>query len=147
MSANPAIGDHIEQEYGLDCQNESYASATCGVEFATFLADSKRDQLQHVPGNNTITTHSIGFNVDYNWVPRVAAAGSGVYAPAASAQDLIDAFNDILDSVEIESAASAPSISVNAFNTMTNYITPFFSHTENQDGMAISRSTGSSKER
>ncbi len=111
-----AIGSHIQQQYGLSCSPESYASATCGVELATFLADDSKDQFQHVTGNNTITTHSIGFNVDYDWVPRVAAAGTGVYADAASAQDLIDAFNDILDSVEIESAASAPSISINAFN-------------------------------
>ena len=113
-----AIKTHIEQQYGLSCGPESDESAECGVEFAGFLADKKKDQLPNIPGNNTISTHFIGFNVDedWDWVPRVAAAGTGVYADASSAQDLIDAFNDILDSVEIQSAASAPSISINAFN-------------------------------
>lgn len=103
----------IELQYGLSCSDESNSSATCGVELADYLVNN--NQINGVPNSN-ITTHSIGFNLTYDWVERVADAGNGIYRDAESAQDLIDAFNDILNSVEIEAGASAPSISVSAFN-------------------------------
>lgn len=112
--SDTAIQSQIQSQYGFSCSPEtSYSSATCGVELASYLANN--NQLPNIP-DSSIATHSIGFNLSYDWVERVATAGGGVYADANSAQDLIVAFNEILDSVEIQSAASAPTISANAFN-------------------------------
>jgi type IV pilus assembly protein PilY1 len=112
--SDTTIQGEIQSQYGFSCTAEpSYRSATCGVELADYLVNN--NQIPSIP-DSSITTHSIGFNLDYDWVERVANAGDGIYADANSAQDLIDAFNEILNSVEIESAGSAPTISVNAFN-------------------------------
>jgi len=86
----------------------------CGAELAHHLANT--EQLPAIPGPHTITTHSIGFNLKDDWITSVADAGGGVYRDAESSQDLIQAFEEILNSVELASAASAPSISANAFN-------------------------------
>ena len=100
---------------GLNCDpHDTYTSATCGVELAKHLATE--EQLPNLPGAHTITTHSIGFNLADTWIEEVAGAGGGLYRDAKSSEDLIKAFEDILDSVEVASSASAPSISVNAFN-------------------------------
>ena len=55
---------------------------TCGIELAQNL--SSNDQLSHVPGLNTLTTHSIGSNINNDWIVDLATAGKGKYRDGAS---------------------------------------------------------------
>ncbi len=97
-----------------DDDGEDRPAATCGTELALHMA--KTDQLQHVSDDNFITTHTIGFNLVDNWVERVAGAGDGTYHDAASAQDLLIAFESILEEVQLTATASTPTVSANAFS-------------------------------
>lgn len=112
--ADPNIVQKITPLYG-PCGTTPDPGGTCGAEFAEGIATT--DQRSDLPGVNTLTTHAIGFNLESNWVTSVAAAGGGVYQDAASSQELLVAFESILNSVKLASAASAPSVSVNASET------------------------------
>ena len=87
---NPIVGP---------CAGDPNDRGTCGIELAEEMAAT--DQLQHVPGLNTLTTHSIGFNIRNNWIVDLATAGNGLYRDAASKDELVDAFNGILESVQL----------------------------------------------
>lgn len=88
-------------------------AAKCGIELADYLATT--DQLPHVPGENHISTHAIGFNLEDNWLPQVPA-GEGSYSDAASAQDLLAVFEEILEEVQLTATVAAPTVSANAFS-------------------------------
>ncbi|OED37079.1 hypothetical protein AB833_24890 [Chromatiales bacterium (ex Bugula neritina AB1)] len=103
----------IEPTYG-PCGPTPDSGGVCGAALARGLATA--DQRVDLPGVNTITTHAIGFNLDSTWLNGVAEAGGCVYRDAESSQDLLVAFDGILNSVAFSSAASAPSIAANAFN-------------------------------
>ena len=79
---NPIVGP---------CTGDSDDRGACGIELVDKM-DTK-DQLQHVPGLNTLTTHSIGFNIRNNWIVDLATAGQGLYRDVASKDELVDAFN------------------------------------------------------
>ena len=100
---NPIVGP---------CAGDPNDRGTCGIELAEEMAAT--DQLQHVPGLNTLTTHSIGFNIRNNWIVDLATAGNGLYRDAASKDELVDAFNGILESVQLATSAAAPAISVSS---------------------------------
>ena len=87
---------------------------TCGIELAQNL--SSNDQLSHVPGLNTLTTHSIGFNIRNDWIVDLATEGRGQYRDAASSDELVAAFNGIVNSVQQASSAAAPATSVTSAN-------------------------------
>lgn len=112
-TGDPSMVDELSSRFGA-CAGGRGSGGTCGVELTGQLANN--DQLTHIGGLNNITTHTIGFNISNNWVKDLAAAGGGVYRDAASTDDLLTAFRNILDSVSLASTAAAPSISVNAFN-------------------------------
>ncbi|OED41237.1 hypothetical protein AB833_10105 [Chromatiales bacterium (ex Bugula neritina AB1)] len=107
------IVNKVSPNYG-PCGSTPDVGGTCGAELAGGLANT--DQRADLPGENIITTHAIGFNLRSDWLKGLASAGGGVYRDAESSQDLLVAFDGILNSVAFSSAASAPSISVNSFN-------------------------------
>lgn len=112
-TGNSGTVDRLNPIYG-PCRGGRGSGGTCGVELTGSLADN--DQLNWMGGVNNITTHSIGFNINSNWVKDLAAAGGGLYRDASSTDQLLAAFRSILDSATLAATAAAPTISVNAFN-------------------------------
>ena len=99
------------------CASRTADRGTCGVELSEYLATE--DQFPNIPNNpepNTITTHSIGFNIRDDWLESLATVSNGIYRNAASSQELLAAFQSILNSVQLNSTTAAPTVSVNAFN-------------------------------
>ncbi len=61
---------------------------TCGTEIAAFLANT--DQAPSIAGDNTVTTHTVGFNTSQASLEEIAAAGNGNYYESNSASELAD---------------------------------------------------------
>ncbi len=112
------------------CISQPDAQAICGVDLVEFLHDF--DQNGDVPGNQTLNTYTIGFNLnDSNAVQfnrDMADAGGGRFYEAQSAADLVGVFENILSEVSANSTTfNAPAISVNAFNRTSHNSEIYFS--------------------
>ena len=112
-SRDQDIVDLLEPVIGT-CDARSAGRGTCGAELSGHLATA--DQFPNIPDNNTITTHSIGFNIRDDWLESLATVSNGIYRTADSAQELLTAFQNILNTVQLQSTTAAPTVSVNAFN-------------------------------
>jgi len=89
------------------CAPQVDNKGTCGFELAKYLAES--DLQPSILGQNNVTTHAIGFNIVTQWIKDVADYGGGLYKEAESANELIEAFNSIVDSaIESQSATFVP---------------------------------------
>lgn len=105
---------------GQKCPNPSgLPGGKCGVELADWLANT--DHSTHLPGNNSVVTHTIGFNFSDNWLSDIATAGNGQNFDADSAADLIEAFDSILETVSTEASSfAAPAITIDQFTRFSN---------------------------
>ena len=91
-------------------------NGTCGAELAKHM--KTKDALRSIPGVNTITTHTIGFNFDQPWLATLSSAdkgGGGTHSNVESIDDLKEALNGIFDSIGTASFA-APTVSTDSFN-------------------------------
>jgi type IV pilus assembly protein PilY1 len=103
-------------------------SNTCGVEIARFLATE--DQLTSLPGHNTVTTHTVGFNASLPPLERFAAAGGGNYYESSSADELAAAMNNIIENASGPPTTLAqPAVTIDLSNRLTHrkdiYLTLF----------------------
>ena len=116
-TADAAAETAVKNLPGINgCQPRNNDRGTCGTELTQHMATT--NQIPHVAGLNTITTHSIGFNIADDWLKILADTnhGNGIYKDAASSNDLIVAFDEIAELVQLTSTGAAPTISVSAFN-------------------------------
>jgi len=96
-----------ESLIGGSCADASSRDGKCGEEVAKFL--NTTDQSVEMEGDNTITTHTIGFNFTTDWLKDVAAAGGGKFYTADSAIDLLSAIESIiLEAKTVENTIVAP---------------------------------------
>ena len=97
----------------------------CGITLATFLNTQDQSGLSD---RQSITTHTIGYQISNTFLNDVANAGGGLYKTATDASTLVDAFKGILNEV-LKSPTSfvSPSLSVNAFNKLFNRDEVYFS--------------------
>jgi len=80
-----------------------------------------------IDGKQTITTHTVGFNIDDPWLQRIASGnigqeGAGNYFTANSTEQLVTALVDIIVSSErrVESTLVAPGVTVDQFSRLSH---------------------------
>ncbi len=92
---------------------------TCGPEIAHFLAN--KDQSQSIAGDNTVTTHTVGFNTSLRSLENIAAAGNGNYYESSSAADLANAINELISGVATPTTILAqPSVTIDSESLFAN---------------------------
>lgn len=94
----------------------------CATELASWL--KRTDHSRSVQETQDITTHTIAFNLagsGKQFLNRVAVAGGGEAYEADTADQLVDVFGEIFQSVaDIDTGFTAPSATVNQFNRLTH---------------------------
>ncbi len=108
-----------------NCENPSTGDdGLCGEELTDWIFNN--DQNPDLPGDQIIKTYVIGFgnsDVDESWLKTLATDSdkNEGYYQATSAEELQDAFDDILDdALEQDSSFVSPGIAVNNFNQLTH---------------------------
>ena len=97
----------------------SSGTRECGVTLATWLNETDHNAL--LSQKQSITTHTIGFNFTGSFLKDIADYGGGGFHEAASADQLVAAFQTILSDVLSEdSSFVAPGATVNQFNRLTH---------------------------
>ncbi|MFP5348668.1 MAG: VWA domain-containing protein [Gammaproteobacteria bacterium] len=100
----------------------------CGLELVDFMRTKDQDPNNAFSGLQTVTTHTIGYNIDSNFLKNLAAKGGGSYKTASDAASLAAAFDDLLNDVlSNPTSFVSPSLSVNAFNKLFNRDEVYFS--------------------
>ncbi|OED37135.1 hypothetical protein AB833_24595 [Chromatiales bacterium (ex Bugula neritina AB1)] len=112
----------IERYIGSNCARNQGANrryGNCGIELAQYMHDN--DHYPGVEGTNNITTHTIGLSLDLDWLGNIAAAGGGGYYSVESSEQLVSAFESIVN-VAIDQATTfvAPSVTVDQFSRLAH---------------------------
>ncbi|MBI3546353.1 MAG: VWA domain-containing protein [Gammaproteobacteria bacterium] len=98
----------------------------CGVTLVQYLAEN--DQFSGFPGTQPIKTHTIGINISNQFLQDLATAGQGTYNSVSNADELVTAFQAILNQVLSDPTGFvSPSLAVNAFNRLYNQDDVYFS--------------------
>ncbi|MGX5174415.1 pilus assembly protein [Aliikangiella sp. IMCC44653] len=98
----------------------------CTIKMAGLF--NKNDMIPSTPGAEKVTTHTIGFYSDQEFLQSVADAGGGKYVTAFSKQELIDAVTDIVDSIlDVNTTFVSAGVTVNQYNRLTHNDELYFS--------------------
>jgi len=98
----------------------------CGITLTQYLANN--DQFAAYAGVQPIITHTVGFNFSGQFLEDLAINGKGTYATADTADDVVAAFQAILNQVLSDPTGFvSPSLTVNAFNRLYNQDEVYFS--------------------
>jgi len=90
-------------------------NGACLDDIAEYL--SKQDINPDIPGDQTVTTHTIGFKVDLQLLRDTAEKSGGTYHLAEDVGTLTSALTEIVTSIfDKDISFTAPAVSVNAFN-------------------------------
>jgi type IV pilus assembly protein PilY1 len=115
-----AEGRSFSDLVGNSCDAETYPAdfnpdgGECLDELAEFMHTGDMSSL---PGQQSITTHTVGFLVDLPILEETAARGGGEYQTATDRASLTAALTNILTgTIDTQATFTAPSISINAFN-------------------------------
>lgn len=92
----------------------------CGVEIAEYLAT--QDQAPDIPGINTVTTFTIGFNASIDALEKIADAGGGKYFESSSADELAATLTESVIQAAKEGNKSfvAPAITLDQFTRFSH---------------------------
>lgn len=97
----------------------SSGDEACGVELATWLDET--DHNENMSRKQNISTYTIGFNINSDFLSDIATAGGGTYYDAASAEELVAVFQNILgDVLAVDTSFVAPGSTVSQFNRLTH---------------------------
>jgi len=112
--------DRVENLIGGSCANPSNLDEVCGLELASWLNNT--DHSRDLAGDQTIQTHTIGFNLDEpEFLIEMARRGGGQFRPAGTASELLGAFRSIINNVSDRNAGFvAPAAAVSQFNRLRN---------------------------
>ncbi len=112
------IGNHI----GIDCRNnqgQNRRGGNCGIELAQYMKDT--DHYPVVSGLNNITMHTIGMSINMPWLEDMAKAGGGGYYAVSSSQELVNAFDAIMEAAFDQAITFvAPSVSVDQISRLSH---------------------------
>jgi len=87
----------------------------CLDDVAEYL--SKEDISPSIPGEQTVTTFTIGFTVDLPILKRTAELSGGEYYLASDVKTLTTALTDIVTNIfDRDISFTAPAVAINAFN-------------------------------
>ena len=112
--------DTMEGEIGESC------SGNCLDEIAGYMRNN--DMSSAHAGDQTITTYTVGFELNDPLLAAAATAGGGKYYLANDAEELAGAFDDIVRSVlETSSTFVAPGVAVNSFNRLNHFDALYYS--------------------
>jgi len=107
-----------------DCVDDD--EEECGVELAAWLNENDQSPLS---GEQTISTYTVGMNLDSEFLDDIAAAGGGGKSfRASSTEELVTIFSRILGEVNtVDTSFVAPGATVNQFNRLTHRNDIYFS--------------------
>ncbi len=105
------------------CFSTGNSAEDCGLELAEFLFEN--DQISGVGFNGvedqTITTHTVGFNFSTTWLQDLANRGGGGFYTANDANQLTTAFQQIIREVlKVDSTFVSPAVAINQFNRLNH---------------------------
>ena len=90
-------------------------NGACLDDISEYL--SKEDINPNIPGDQTVTTYTIGFTVDLDLLKDTAEKSGGEYYLAEDVQSLTAALTDIVTNIfDRDVSFVAPAVAVNAFN-------------------------------
>ena len=99
----------------------------CVKDLVRALHNPDFDVQPNQPGNQSVTTHTIGFAFSSRWLEDVAAAGGGRYATVANAGELKDAIRNIVaDVANTDATFAAPALAVDEFNQLSHLNQVYF---------------------
>ncbi len=125
---------------GQTCSGDAYYDGEkCGRSLANWMATN--DLVDTVDSDNVVTTHTIAFatqadqnakqfmqNLAYQGRDRTKPDSEAGYYEASNAQDLADAFTDIVNGIlDKESTFAAPGVAANSFNQSQHLNKIFYS--------------------
>jgi len=90
-------------------------NGACLDDIAEYL--SIQDTNPQIPGDQTVTTYTIGFKVDLPLLKETAEKSGGQYYLAEDVKSLTDVLTEIVSSIfDRDVSFTAPTVAVNAFN-------------------------------
>jgi len=117
-TADTAAANEVKAITGGGCVDQLGGRGTCGEEIASYLSTNDQHTFG---GEQTITTHTIGFNFTTQWLKDVASEGGGGYYTADTASQLSSALSNIIDSVQDDgSSFVAPGATVDNFSKVSH---------------------------
>lgn len=126
-----ANGDSFGNLVGATCDAESYppdanaSGGECLDELAEFLY---RGDFSPLPGQQNVTTYTVGFDVDLPVLAETGERGGGNYYTAFDTATLAGSLQQILTSILASNTTfTAPTVAVNAFNRTQNLSDLFIS--------------------
>ncbi len=113
---------------GAGCDNEGITDGQCLDDLAEYMYEA--DLQPNVPGQQGVTTYTIGFDVSHPVLTEAAQRGGGEFFFANDTTTLATALSSIVTEILDDTVTfTAPAVSVNAFNRTQNlndvYITTF----------------------
>lgn len=107
---------------GTSCSHSdgtSLASQTCLDELSQNLFE--QDQFEDFEGKQSISTYTIGFDIDIDLLNQTATKGNGEYYTAGNSTELKAAFTKILlDITDKTTTFSAPAVTVSAYSNLNH---------------------------
>jgi len=117
-SSWPTIGNYIGNNCARD-RGDNTRRGNCGIELAQFMKDN--DHYPAVRGLNNITTHTIGLSLDMQWLGDMAEAGGGGYYSVGTSDQLLSAFESIMDAAFDQSTTFvAPAVTIDQFTRLSH---------------------------
>ena len=103
------------------------AGERCVKDLVRAMNNPDFDVQPAQPGNQNVSTHTIGFAFSSPWLEDVARAGGGRYATVANAGELRDAIRDIVVNVaKTDATFAAPALAVGEFNRLSHLNQVYF---------------------
>ncbi len=108
-----------EELIGSSCVWADKRANTCGVELAEYMTTT--DLSTEIPGVNTVSTYTVGFNTRLEPLKDMAAAGNGKYFESGSADELAATLTAVLNEASLPAITfAAPSVSVDPDTLFSN---------------------------
>lgn len=103
---------------GGSCSSQN-SGEDCAIKIAGFL--NNNDQSTSIPGKQIVTTYTIGFDYDSEFLRELAAAGGGDYFTADNRETLLEVLNNIADSIlKTNTTFVSAGLTVNQYNRLTH---------------------------
>lgn len=113
----------IESAIDADCDGvnvgDGLENGNCGSELAQYMNTTDHSSL--INGLDNITTHTIGLEFDEDWLGTIATGGGGGHYTASSAEDLLEAFANIVEVAHTEGTSFvSPAVTVDQFSRLAH---------------------------